>query len=373
MAPYGALDAVQRIIGDELRHTRLCAAVVDWLGGWESLHVDLGGQRMPRWDGPPAGWTATDPHRVSATTAPTATSSESTSRARRRRGAGVSRTRFVAYRMALDLNPQARQMADESMERTLAAQAEAIWPQEEPLLRRHRLPEALDVLDAGCGTGEASARIATAFPAARVLGVDILDAHLENARARTAHAQGRVRFERRSIFDLGLADASFDLTVCRHVVHSIPEARRALAELVRVTRPGGVVHVIAEDYGMIHFPRRRLDPGVLWPTGSLRYGMALGIDMTIGRRAPALLTSLGLERVTVDYVIVDTLRVPREVFARIWEAWRDGYADVLAEHLGMRRQEVIDHFDDQLATLRDPVSYAAWILPVVAGVVPLTR
>jgi hypothetical protein len=53
-APYGALAAVQRIIGDELRHTRICATVVDWLGGWDSLEVDLSGQRMPRWDGPPA-------------------------------------------------------------------------------------------------------------------------------------------------------------------------------------------------------------------------------------------------------------------------------------------------------------------------------
>ncbi|WP_437996118.1 ferritin-like domain-containing protein [Sorangium sp. So ce185] len=53
-APYPALAAVHRIIGDELRHTRLCAEVVGWLGGWESLHLDLGGQRMPRTDEPPA-------------------------------------------------------------------------------------------------------------------------------------------------------------------------------------------------------------------------------------------------------------------------------------------------------------------------------
>ena len=36
----------------------------------------------------------------------------------------------------IDLNPQAAQMADESMVRTLAAQARAIWPQEAPLLLR---------------------------------------------------------------------------------------------------------------------------------------------------------------------------------------------------------------------------------------------
>jgi hypothetical protein len=34
--------------------------------------------------------------------------------------------------MADPLNPQAKEMADESMVRTLAAQADAIWPQEQP-------------------------------------------------------------------------------------------------------------------------------------------------------------------------------------------------------------------------------------------------
>jgi hypothetical protein len=53
-APYPALAAVQRIVGDELRHTRLCAMVLDWLGGSEAFEVDLAGQRMGRREGPAA-------------------------------------------------------------------------------------------------------------------------------------------------------------------------------------------------------------------------------------------------------------------------------------------------------------------------------
>ena len=66
--------------------------------------------------------------------------------------------------MIEDLNPPLRQMADESMVRTLAAQAEAIWPL--TLLQGYALPEAPRVLDAGCGTGEASWCIAEALPSA---------------------------------------------------------------------------------------------------------------------------------------------------------------------------------------------------------------
>lgn len=53
-APYAMVVAVQRIIGDELRHVRMCSDVVRWLDGWSSLEVDLSGQRMPRPDGSPA-------------------------------------------------------------------------------------------------------------------------------------------------------------------------------------------------------------------------------------------------------------------------------------------------------------------------------
>ncbi len=277
--------------------------------------------------------------------------------------------------MDTDLNPQKAHMADESMVRTLAAQAEAVWPQELPLLRRHALPAAPRILDAGCGTGEGTWRLAKAFPDATVLGVDVLDGSLTRARARAGEAGvgDRTTFENRSIFGLGLPDASFDLVACRHVLQSIPHADRAIAELVRVTRPGGVVHLVAEDYGMIHFPRRKLDPARLWPTVPQRFGAATGTDMMIGRHAPAILRALGLESVALDLVLVDTLRVRRATFARIWEAWRDGYADVAATYGEMSREEALAHFDDQIATILDEDSYAAWIVPVVSGVVPLER
>src|SRR5512132_2695793 len=143
----------------------------------------------------------------------------------------------------MDINPQAKQMADESMVRNLAAQASAIWPQEAPLIRRYALPDEPGILDAGCGTGEAASRLAELFPRARVLGVDIIDAHLELARTRYAHLASRLTFEHQSIFELQAADPSFDLIVCRHVIHPIPYPDRVVAELARVTRRGGHLHV----------------------------------------------------------------------------------------------------------------------------------
>src|SRR5258706_13474027 len=120
--------------------------------------------------------------------------------------------------MTDDLNPQAKEMADESMVRNLAAQAEAIWPQEKGLFDRYRLPAEANILDAGCGTGEISLRLLQMFQQARLLGIDIIGDHLERARLRCKEFGERVRFENRSILKLGLPDATFDLALCRHLL-----------------------------------------------------------------------------------------------------------------------------------------------------------
>jgi len=258
-------------------------------------------------------------------------------------------------------------MADESMVRTLAAQAEAIWPQERPLFERYHLPSDATVLDAGCGTGEITQRLAEMFPQSRLLGIDIIDSHLDAARTRCASLGSRVAFENRSIFELGLPDGQFDLVVCRHVLQAIPHADRAIAELARVTKRGGWLHLIAEDYLMINFEVRRLDPDDFWHEGPRRFGSATGTNMRIGRSAYGILRRLGFSTITVDYVVVDPLRVPRDTFASIWKAWRDGYADAVSTHTAITREMFLAHFEDMLATIDDPDAYAVWHVPVVAA------
>src|SRR5262245_31749008 len=198
-----------------------------------------------------------------------------------------------------DQNPHAKQMADESMVRTLDAQARAIWPQEVALIRRYALGPELRILDAGCGTGEVSSRLAELFPAAQVLGVDIIDQNLELARRRYTHLAPRLGFEHQSIYELGATDGTYDFTVCRHVLHSIPHADRVLAELVRVTRPGGRLHLIPEDYGMLHFQAGHPDPRDFWHHGPAQFGAATGTDLFVGRNTYSLLVDLGLAAITV--------------------------------------------------------------------------
>ncbi len=269
-----------------------------------------------------------------------------------------------------DLNPQAKQMADESMVRNLDAQARAIWPQEVELFRRYALPSEARILDAGCGTGEIASRLADLFPRSLVLGVDIIDHHLDLARSRYANLAPRLSFDHQSVFELNAPDRSFDLTVCRHVLHSIPHADRVIAELARVTRRGGYLHLIPEDYGMLHFQRGALDPRDFWHTVAPRFAAGTGTDLFIGRNTLGILAAMSLEEIKVDFVVVDTLRVPRETFAAIIEAWRDGYADSIAQLTPITRELAIAYFNQMIENIRDPRGYAVWMVPVVSARVP---
>ena len=269
-----------------------------------------------------------------------------------------------------DLNPQAKQMADESMVRNLDAQARAIWPQEVPLLKRYQLPPSPRILDAGCGTGEASSRLAELFQDSQILGVDIIDAHLDLARRRYAHLAARLTFAHQTIFSLEADDHTYDLTVCRHVLHSIPHADRVIAELARVTRRGGYLHLIPEDYGMLHFQPAAHDPGDFWHTAIKAFAKATGTDLHIGRNSFSILSRMNLQEISVDYVLVDTIRVVRETFAQIIEAWRDGYAEAIGQNTPISRDEAVAYFNQMSANIRNPHGYALWMVPVVTARIP---
>ena len=94
-----------------------------------------------------------------------------------------------------DLNPQAKQMADESMVRNAGrAGVRHLARRKSALIQRYGRSPDVRILDAGCGTGERSSRLAEMFPHAQVLAVDIIDHHLALARERYARlAPRRVR------------------------------------------------------------------------------------------------------------------------------------------------------------------------------------
>lgn len=272
--------------------------------------------------------------------------------------------------MKTDRNPQAEPMAHESMVRTLAAQAEAVWPQERGLFARYGLGKGARALDIGCGTGEIVLRLAAEFPGLALTGIDLHHPHLALARERGRAFGARVEFRAGDAYTLDVPDGSYDLTLCRHMLQAVPEPRLVLAEMKRVTRPGGWLHLVAEDYGMIHCHPCAVDADRFWREGPITLGRRTGTDLHCGRKAYHWLRELGLEEVRVDYVVVDTVRVERRILVGIFEAWRDGYVDIIAANSSLPAEEVRRSFDAIIASFGDPSAYGVWLLPVLSARVP---
>lgn len=116
------------------------------------------------------------------------------------------------------------------------------------IARRWKLDAVNDVLDVGCGVGHWGMLLASVLPAhVRLTGIDREPSWVEIATSR-AQARGladRFTYRQGEAQRLPFPDDTFDLTTCQTVLIHLPDPAAAIAEMLRVTRPGGLV-VVAE-------------------------------------------------------------------------------------------------------------------------------
>jgi SAM-dependent methyltransferase len=155
-------------------------------------------------------------------------------------------------------------------------------------------PKAL-WLEVACGPAAISRALASKV--GRVTGVDLTPAMVEKAREEAAREGiGGAEFSVGDATALEFADASFDGAVARLSFHHIPAPRRALEEMARVVRPGGLVIVsdllTDEDAAAQawHQEIERLrDPShwaTLTPTRLRAMGEAAGLELETERLIP---------------------------------------------------------------------------------------
>lgn len=157
-----------------------------------------------------------------------------------------------------------------------------------------------EVLDVGCGTGSLTRTILALGDPARVVGIDLSERYVAFARERISDP--RVRFEVGDACALPFPDGSFDKALSLLVLHFVPEAQKAVAEMRRVARPGGTVAACVWDaYGGMSHMR------MLWDTAG-----AMGLDpgrnlfrpMTAPGEMAAAWTELGLREVEQSTVAI---------------------------------------------------------------------
>ena len=119
------------------------------------------------------------------------------------------------------------------------------------------LRAGMDLLDVGCGPASITADLAERVAPGRVVALDAAAGALEAARAtlRERGLSEQVEVTSGDVMALPFEDASFDVVHAHQVLQHLADPVGALAEMRRVTRPGGIVAVRDAVYSaMTWFP-----------------------------------------------------------------------------------------------------------------------
>ena len=117
------------------------------------------------------------------------------------------------------------------------------------LLDQARLDDDLDLLDVGSGTGTLAIWAKQRASGVRIRGLDGDPAIIAQARRKAGRAGVEIPFDEGLSYDLPYADASFDRVLSSLFFHHLVlrDKQRTIAEIARVLRPGGELHVA--DWG----------------------------------------------------------------------------------------------------------------------------
>ena len=190
--------------------------------------------------------------------------------------------------------------------------------------------EALDVqsghrvLDAGCGNGDDVRALARLVgPQGRVIGVDWSETVIAEARRRAGGLELPIDFEVGSLYQLGFPEGAFDRCRADRIFHHLEAPDQALAEMVRVTKTGGLVVTFDPDFEtvVIDASNRAVTRKVL-NTNCDRYQNGWA-----GRQMPGLFKAAGLTQGVVrpvPIVIADYTQAAQAL-------WLEGNARLAVE------------------------------------------
>ncbi|WP_026620493.1 ubiquinone/menaquinone biosynthesis C-methylase UbiE (plasmid) [Ensifer sp. WSM1721] len=108
------------------------------------------------------------------------------------------------------------------------------------------LADSEKIVDVGCGTGSLTFALAKAADLSEIAAIDYSPVFVEEAIRR--NTDPRINIRQADACALPFADGAFDRALALLVLHFVPEASKAVAEMRRVVRPGGVVAAAVWDH-----------------------------------------------------------------------------------------------------------------------------
>lgn len=158
------------------------------------------------------------------------------------------------------------------------------------------IKEGATLLDVGCGTGQDALALAEVVGSGgRVVGIDASETMIKEARTRAAETHLPVEYVSGNAYQLPFAEKTFDGCQASRVFEHLSEPGRALAEMVRVARPGARI-VVADadlDLTIVDIPDRTLARKMIHLVcDNVRQGW-------MGRQLPRLFREAGLRDIAI--------------------------------------------------------------------------
>lgn len=205
----------------------------------------------------------------------------------------------------------------EELER-LERQASIALPLERAVWERAGLRPGMRVLDLACGPGIVSQALARHVAPAKVVGVDLSQDLLAEARRLQQEAEPlpNLEFRQGNVYDLDLDDASFDFVYARFLFQHLSEPLRALTTIRRVLRPGGVLCAVDVDDAWLML---QPEPVGFEPfTRAAATGQtARGGDRYVGRKLAACCHEAGLADARTDVQVITSHAIGLKTFLDI--------------------------------------------------------
>ena len=105
----------------------------------------------------------------------------------------------------------------------------------------------MQTLDLGCGTGWATRILAARAPGAGAIGIDVSSAMIKRAEA-LHDLTSRARYETGPFEAIDFKDNKFDRVFSMEALYYAVDLDKTLAEVLRVTKPAGVAHLVIDRY-----------------------------------------------------------------------------------------------------------------------------
>ena len=182
------------------------------------------------------------------------------------------------------------------------------------------------VLDAGCGTGKDVVQMANLIgDSGHVFGMDFSQEMITAAQAKVAALDLPVTFQQGSIYDLPFEDNFFDRCRADKTFQHLTDPRMAVAELIRVTKPGGKIIIADPDHDSLIIDTPYVEVNhrfTRFRSGAMAQG-------SIAHQLYNLFKELGLVNVDIEpltraYTNYEEKKVSSPYLEEIWLAHKQG-------------------------------------------------